>query len=174
MSTLATTTARMFPAFTSLWEDLLNKDLLEWDGDLTASTPSVNVRETDKDFRIELAAPGMKKDDFNIELQNNVLTISTEKKEQKEEKLEGKFLRREYSYRAFQRSFALPENTKYKSEQKIRGSHYHIHENPGEIICQYFPVKSLFAEGFFIFSQNVGIFIISLFGLHVVICNFAP
>ena len=110
MSTLATTTARMFPAFTSLWEDLLNKDLLEWDGDLTASTPSVNVRETDKDFRIELAAPGMKKDDFNIELQNNVLTISTEKKEQKEEKLEGKFLRREYSYRAFQRSFALPEN----------------------------------------------------------------
>lgn len=110
MSTLATTTARMFPAFTSLWEDLLNKDLLEWDGDLTATTPSVNVRETDKDFRIELAAPGMKKDDFNIELQNNVLTISTEKKEQKEEKLEGKFLRREYSYRAFQRSFALPEN----------------------------------------------------------------
>jgi len=110
MSTLATTTARMFPAFTSLWEDLLNKDLLEWDGDLTASTPSVNVRETDKDFRIELAAPGMKKDDFNIELQNNVLTISTEKKEQKEEKLEGKFLRREFSYRAFQRSFALPEN----------------------------------------------------------------
>lgn len=110
MSTLATTTARMFPAFTSLWEDLLNKDLLEWDGDLTATTPSVNVRETDKDFRIELAAPGMKKDDFNIELQNNVLTISTEKKEQKEEKLEGKFLRREFSYRAFQRSFALPEN----------------------------------------------------------------
>ena len=110
MSTLATTTARMFPAFTSLWEDLLNKDLLEWDGDLTATTPSVNVRETDKDFRIELAAPGMKKDDFNIELQNNILTISNEKKEQKEEKLEGKFLRREYSYRAFQRSFALPEN----------------------------------------------------------------
>lgn len=110
MSTLATTTARMFPAFTSLWEDLLNKDLLEWDGDLTATTPSVNVRETDKDFRIELAAPGMKKDDFNIELQNNVLTISTEKKEQKEEKLEGKILRREFSYRAFQRSFALPEN----------------------------------------------------------------
>ena len=110
MSTLATTTARMFPAFTSLWEDLLNKDLLEWDGDLTATTPSVNVKETDKDFRIELAAPGMKKDDFNIELQNNVLTISTEKKEQKEEKQEGKFLRREFSYRAFQRSFALPEN----------------------------------------------------------------
>ena len=110
MSTLATTTARMFPAFTSLWEDLLSKDLLEWDGDLTATTPSVNVKETDKDFRIELAAPGMKKDDFNIELQNNVLTISTEKKEQKEEKLEGKFLRREFSYRAFQRSFALPEN----------------------------------------------------------------
>jgi HSP20 family protein len=68
------------------------------------------VRESDKDYRIELAAPGMKRDDFNIELQNNVLTISTEKKEQKEEKLEGKFLRKEFSYQAFQRSFALPEN----------------------------------------------------------------
>jgi HSP20 family protein len=100
----------MFPAFTSLWEDFLNKDLLEWDGDLTATTPSVNVKESDKDYRIELAAPGMKREDFNIELQNNVLTISTEKKEQKEEKLEGKFLRKEFSYRAFQRSFALPEN----------------------------------------------------------------
>jgi HSP20 family protein len=100
----------MFPAFTSLWEDFLNKDLLEWDGDLTTTTPSVNVRESDKDYRIELAAPGMKRDDFNIELQNNVLTISTEKKEQKEEKLEGKFLRKEFSYHAFQRSFALPEN----------------------------------------------------------------
>ncbi len=110
MSTLATTTARMFPAFTSLWEDFLNKDLLEWDGDLTTTTPSVNVKETDKDFKIELAAPGIKKEDFIIELQNNVLTISTEKKEKKEEKLEGKFLRREFSYRAFQRSFALPEN----------------------------------------------------------------
>jgi HSP20 family protein len=110
MSTLATTTARMFPAFTSLWEDFLNKDLLEWDGDLTTTTPSVNVRESDKDYRIELAAPGMKRDDFNIELQNNVLTISTEKKELKEEKMEGKFLRKEFSYHAFQRSFALPEN----------------------------------------------------------------
>ena len=115
MSTLATTTSRIFPAFTSLWEDLMNKDLLEWDGDLGLTNPSVNVKETDKDFNIELAAPGMKKEDFKIELKNNVLTISSEQKEEHEEKSEGKYLRREFSYKAFQRSFALPENSEKDS-----------------------------------------------------------
>ena len=75
------------------------------------SVPAVNVRETDKGFEIELAAPGLSKKDFQITVENHVLTISSERKEEKEEK--GKaFTRKEFSYSSFSRSFALPENVK--------------------------------------------------------------
>lgn len=71
--------------------------------------PEVNIVENTKDYQIELAAPGMDRKDFKIEIQNGVLNISAEKEEEKKE--EGKnFRRREFSYNAFSRSFALPEN----------------------------------------------------------------
>jgi HSP20 family protein len=73
------------------------------------SVPAVNVKETEKGFDIELAAPGLSKKDFNITVENKVLTISSEKKEEKEEK-EKEYTRREFSYSSFSRSFALPEN----------------------------------------------------------------
>lgn len=73
-------------------------------------TPRVNISENEKSFQIDLAAPGMEKDDFKIEVKDDVLTISTEKKEEKTE--EGKnYKRREFSYSAFSRSFILPELT---------------------------------------------------------------
>ncbi len=74
------------------------------------STPAVNVKETDDDFHIEVAAPGLDKKDFNVNLENNVLTISSEKEhkdEQKDDK--GQYMRREFSYASFNRSFTLPE-----------------------------------------------------------------
>lgn len=72
--------------------------------------PEVNIIENTKDYQIELAAPGMDRKDFNIKVQNGVLSISAEKEEEKNE--DGKnFRRREFSYNAFSRSFTLPENS---------------------------------------------------------------
>jgi HSP20 family protein len=73
------------------------------------SVPAVNVKETEKGFDIELAAPGLSKKDFKITVDNRVLTISSEKQEEKEQK-EQEYTRKEFSYSSFSRSFALPEN----------------------------------------------------------------
>jgi HSP20 family protein len=75
------------------------------------NVPAVNVTETDKEFRLCVAAPGMEKKDFKIEAFDEMLTISAEH-EKKEEKVEfqGRFNRREYNYSSWTRSFALPEN----------------------------------------------------------------
>lgn len=86
----------------------LNNDLLDFD--VTSAIPSVNVVESDRDFRLELAAPGLERKDFKIEADDHMLTISAEKKEEKKEKNE-RYSRREYSYNSFSRSFQLPENT---------------------------------------------------------------
>ena len=73
------------------------------------SLPAVNVKENEKSFDIEVAAPGLNKKDFSITAENGVLTISSEKEEEREEK-EKDYTRKEFSYSAFSRSFALPEN----------------------------------------------------------------
>lgn len=73
------------------------------------SLPAVNVKETDDDFVIELAAPGMDKNDFKINFKNNVLTISSEKKNESEEKSQN-YTRKEFSYQSFQRSFTVSDN----------------------------------------------------------------
>lgn len=73
-----------------------------------AHAPSVNVKETEKEFTLELAAPGLEKSDFNIDVKDELLTISAEKNN--ENKTEGtKYSRREWSYSNFRRSFAIPE-----------------------------------------------------------------
>ncbi len=73
------------------------------------SVPAVNVKETEKDFEIDMAAPGLTKKDFEISVDHGVLTISSEKKEEKEE-MDKTYTRKEYSYSSFSRSFTLPEN----------------------------------------------------------------
>ena len=73
------------------------------------SIPAVNVIETEKGFEIEVAAPGLSRKDFKVSIENRILTISSEKKEQMETK-EKDFTRQEFSYSSFTRSFALPEN----------------------------------------------------------------
>jgi len=77
------------------------------------NVPAVNVTETDKEFQLSIAAPGLDKKDFRIEAYDDMLTISAEhEKEEKEEK-NGRYNRREYNYNSWSRSFTLPENCAY-------------------------------------------------------------
>jgi HSP20 family protein len=96
-------------AFPGMVDEFFGKDFLSnfFDTQTGISMPSVNIVEGKDDFRIEVAAPGLEKKDFKINLENNVLTISSEK-EVKNEQNEDKYMRREFSYSSFQRSFALP------------------------------------------------------------------
>ncbi|WPP50214.1 Hsp20/alpha crystallin family protein [Catalinimonas niigatensis] len=76
-----------------------------------SSIPAVNVKETKNAFELEVAVPGMKKDDFKVEINNDVLTIAAKQEDKKEEKDDnGKYTRREFHYHSFQRSFRLPKN----------------------------------------------------------------
>jgi HSP20 family protein len=75
----------------------------------TQFVPPVNVKEMDKMFEIEVAAPGLTKKDFNINIESGILTISAEKKTEKEEKKEN-YTRSEFNYTSFSRSFNLPDN----------------------------------------------------------------
>ena len=96
---------RFLPGFDD--DDFL-KDFFDFEGN--PSVPEVNVREKQDEYVIELAAPGLNKKDFNVNVQNNVLVISSEKEDKDEKKDENdNFLRREFSYSSFQRSFSLPE-----------------------------------------------------------------
>jgi HSP20 family protein len=84
----------------------------------TMNVPAVNITENKDEYKVSLAVPGMKKDDFNIDVEGNMLTISSEKEETKEEK-DKKFTRKEYNYSSFSRSFTLPEEiNKEKIEAK--------------------------------------------------------
>jgi len=74
--------------------------------------PAVNISEKEDDFMLELAAPGMQKSDFKINLDNNVLTISSEKEGESEEKSE-KYSRKEFCYSSFSRSFTLPKSINF-------------------------------------------------------------
>ncbi len=98
----------------TFFDDFFTRDVFGLEKDFTSfrSHPAVNVIENDEAFRIEVAAPGLKKDDFKIELDNEILTISFEKKET-EEVNDGneKFTRKEFTYSSFKRSFTIPEAT---------------------------------------------------------------
>ena len=74
----------------------------------TMNVPAVNITELKDEFMLSLAVPGMKKDDFKIDVDGNMLPISSEKEESKEEK-DKKFTRKEYNYSSFSRSFTLPQ-----------------------------------------------------------------
>ena len=78
--------------------------------------PAVNIKETKDDYMVMLAVPGMKKDDFNIDLEGNMLMISCEKEEKLDEK-EVLFNRKEYNYFNFKRSFTLPDEVKMENIQ---------------------------------------------------------
>jgi HSP20 family protein len=102
----------LFPGL-NLFDDFLSRDLWNWGANNNSSTnttiPLVNIKETAENFEVEMAAPGMNKEDFKVELDGNLLTISSEKKETNEVKDGERYSRREFSYQSFQRSFQLPK-----------------------------------------------------------------
>jgi HSP20 family protein len=101
------------PGMPALFDDFLGRELFNWGNSNFSQTqttvPSVNIKESAENFEVEVAAPGMDKKDFNIQLENNTLTISSSK-EHNEEKQENGYSRREFSYQSFQRSFILPKD----------------------------------------------------------------
>lgn len=105
MSLIKWKESNLFPAFNSLWDNFFQKGL-----ELGTSIPAMNTSETEKEYQVEIAVPGLKKDDFKINLEHNILSISSETKTETEEKDGEKVTKREFNYSSFQRSFSLPEN----------------------------------------------------------------
>lgn len=97
----------------SVFDDLFKNDWLGGTsnvGNIGTRIPAVNIQETEDKFVVAVAAPGKTKEQFNIELENNVLTISSEEKEERESSdAYGRFTRKEFSYNNFRRAFSLPE-----------------------------------------------------------------
>lgn len=112
--TLARLSENVSPSFPSLFNRLFEGDLMDWSNSNFAGNnstlPAVNVRENQNEFIIEVAAPGMKKDDFKLDFDNGRLTISSEFSEETKNAGDEKFTRREFYYRSFQRAFTVPQN----------------------------------------------------------------
>lgn len=103
-----------------LVDEFFGRDFMgNFDDQTGVNMPAVNIVEGKNEFSIEVAAPGLDKNDFNIDLDHNVLTISSEKKDEKKED-NKKFMRREFSYTSFKRSFTLPNTVK---ADKISATH---------------------------------------------------
>ncbi len=124
MSLLATRTGNLFPRVVNDLFDInpfFGSDLMESTYDFAIKSPSVNIIESNKDFRVELAAPGFEKKDFKVEIDNRLLTISSEKEHEMNEEDEN-FRRREFAYSSFSRTFQLPEEVLAdKIEAKYEG-----------------------------------------------------
>jgi len=104
----------------NFFDDFITRDLFDWSDKnfaaLGSNLPSVNLKETDNSIEVELAAPGMKREDFSVEVDNDVLMISSQKQEEKEDN----YLRKEFNYQSFSRTFTLPETA---NENKIEANY---------------------------------------------------
>ena len=118
MTQLTVSRKNLFPSWTGNLLDpdkFFSPNLIEFNGDLPSwdfsnRIPSVNVTENEKEFKIEMAAPGLERKDFKVEVENGMLCISSEKEEETKEEKKN-YTRKEYSYNSFSRSFALPDNS---------------------------------------------------------------
>lgn len=111
-----------YPTWSSWIDELFSNDLpsvFKSNFNTGMSLPKVNISETDNAFKVSLAAPGMKKEDFSIEIDNGILSISSQM-EQDNRTEEEQFTRREFQYASFQRSFTLPESVQ---SEKIKASY---------------------------------------------------
>jgi HSP20 family protein len=112
--TLVKRSNNLFPSMPSLLDRFFDGGLMDWNMSNFSTTdttvPAVNVIENNDVFSIEVAAPGLKKEDFRIDYNNGQLTISSEHKNEMETKDGEKVTRREFSYQSFQRSFSVSEN----------------------------------------------------------------
>ena len=107
----------VFEDFFRPWDEIFETSGL-WNRTMTV--PAVNIYENKDQFELTLAAPGMKKNDFKIDVDGNILTISSETEERKKEEKE-KYTREEYNYSSFRRSFTLPEEV---NKEKIDASYF--------------------------------------------------
>lgn len=116
-------TGNALPSVPALFDDFFSRELFNWGNNNFSSTsttiPAVNIRETADHFDVEVAAPGMEKQDFKITLDGNLLTISSQKEHSEETRKEN-YTRREFSYRSFQRSFELPKDVVDESNINAR------------------------------------------------------
>lgn len=103
-----------YPVLSNILNDFFRNDWLDFSNrnySLTNTTlPSVNIKESEEAFIVEMAAPGLDKNDFKISLNSGTLMISSEKKSENEVKEDSRYSRREFSYQSFCRSFSLPES----------------------------------------------------------------
>lgn len=97
----------LFPStvdmFNEFFNDFNGSDFRKW------NAPAVNISENDKEYKLQLAVPGMKKEDFKIAIEENMLVVSAENKKENEEKTE-RYTRKEFSFSSFTRRFNLPDN----------------------------------------------------------------
>ncbi|MCM2301972.1 MAG: Hsp20/alpha crystallin family protein [Flavobacteriaceae bacterium] len=117
-----------FPLMTSFFDDFYKDWSTTNFSDTNTSLPAVNIKENDHEFIVEVAVPGMDKNDFKIDLDNNILTISSEKVNNNQEQ-KYNYTRREYSYQSFKRSFTLPKNI--VDSEKIKARY-----NAGELVIE--------------------------------------
>jgi HSP20 family protein len=119
--TLIKRNGNSLPTLPALFDDLFSRELFNWGNSNFSSTgttvPHVNIRETEEGFYVEMAAPGMQKNDFKIMLEGNTLTISSQKEQEDHDKQEN-YSRREFSYQSFMRSFILPKDV-VKAEEIV-------------------------------------------------------
>ncbi len=95
-------------------DSLLSSNFFDFGADMAGLNdlfviPNANIAESQKDYRIELATPGLEKKDFVVEVESGVLTVSAQKQEEKNEDQKN-YKRKEFSYQSFKRSFVLPDN----------------------------------------------------------------
>ena len=100
--------------FPTVFDDFLNRDLFNWGlnnfSDTNTTIPAVNIKETPDNYVVEVAAPGMTKKDFRVQLEGNTLTIGSEKTSRKEEGEDVRYISREFSYQSFSRTFTLQKD----------------------------------------------------------------
>lgn len=106
MTTLAKRNSTAFP---SIFNEMFNDNFWGWNPEVSKATvPAVNIAESEEEYKLELAVPGLKRDDIKINVEDHRLTISSEKESSNEEKTE-EYHKREFNYASFRRSFTLPE-----------------------------------------------------------------
>lgn len=111
-----------FPHWSNVLDDIFNRDLpsvFTSNFNSGISLPKVNIKETADAFMVEMAVPGLKKSDFQLDLDNQTLSISTEIKEENEHQ-EDNYTRREFGYSSFKRTFTLPESV---NDEKINANY---------------------------------------------------
>ena len=105
-----------FPTFSRFFDEFLNEEI---PGN-QSSLPAVNVKENDANYELEIAVPGIDRKDINLEVKDNVLTISSRKESKNEVVEQGRYTRREFSFRSFKRMFTLP---KWADKDKIKAEY---------------------------------------------------